>query len=231
MKGVWVVRKIKYGAVAASVFELVPRLSPDEQCQMWRILATAFKQCRNGEPVTMPDLEPDSLLNIVIEDAMETMATGAKNYIQRMTAVEIGRQKKERQKLIDSGYTEEEIQRITDSGSPIDHRLITDRSANNTIHNTIEYNSNKSKDTLGKGDMGENPVPVAIPKKEASEDYFEQARRLETELKKMNISLSGDVAIAANRNMNAALLAVEKMKSEQLPKTSATFLSVIREFQ
>ena len=227
MKGVWVVRKIKYGAVAASVFELVPRLSPDEQCQMWRILATAFKQCRNGEPVTMPDLEPDSLLNIVIEDAMETMATGAKNYIQRMTAVEIGRQKKERKKLIESGYTEEEIQRITDSGSPIDRRLITDRSANNTIHNPIEYNSNKSKDTLGKGDMGENPVPVAIP----SDDYTRQAWKLTEELQKMNIDLTGDVAVAASRNMNAALLAVEKMKSEQLPKTSETFLSVIREFQ
>ena len=230
MKGVCDVKKIKYGAVADCVLELVPRLPPDEQCRMWSILGTVYKQCKNGEPVTVPDLEPDSLLNIVIDDAIETMVTGAKNYIQKMTAVEIGRQKKERKKLIESGYTEEEIQRIADSGSAIDRRLITDRSANNTIRNPIVHNAsnlNNPKDTLGKGDTGENPVPASIP----SDDYTRQAWKLTEELQKMNIDLTGDVAIAASRNLNAALLAVEKMKSEQLPKTSETFLSVIREFQ
>lgn len=102
--------RVRYLTFSRVALEIVTKLSDEENGTFNRILFSCFQQLEQGMP---PDYEPtdNALLNVALQEAVDELQEGYKNYMQRVTA-----------------RKDAENQKQTADTSPIDRRYITDES-------------------------------------------------------------------------------------------------------
>ena len=107
--------RVRYLTFSRVALEIVTKLSDEENGSFNRILFSCFQQLEQG---LQPEYEPTNnpLLNVALQEAVDELQEGYKNYMQRVTA------RKDAENQRQTADTSPIDRRYTADASPINHR-------------------------------------------------------------------------------------------------------------